>query len=42
MITLAAVRRALAGHHAQPAEAAGARPAAVSLVLVDGPEAPIS
>jgi 8-oxo-dGTP pyrophosphatase MutT (NUDIX family) len=31
------VRRALAGHHPQPAEAAGARPAAVSLVLVDGP-----
>jgi 8-oxo-dGTP pyrophosphatase MutT (NUDIX family) len=37
LITLAAVRRALAGHHPQPAEAAGARPAAVSLVLVDGP-----
>jgi 8-oxo-dGTP pyrophosphatase MutT (NUDIX family) len=37
LITLAAVRRALAGHHPQPAAAAGARPAAVSLVLVDGP-----
>jgi len=37
LITLAAVRQALAGHHPQPAEAAGARPAAVSLVLVDGP-----
>jgi 8-oxo-dGTP pyrophosphatase MutT (NUDIX family) len=37
LITLAAVRRALAGHHPQPGEAAGARPAAVSLVLVDGP-----
>ncbi|HEY6157211.1 MAG TPA: CoA pyrophosphatase [Gemmatimonadales bacterium] len=37
VITLAAVRRALAGHQPQPAQAAGARPAAVSLVLVDGP-----
>src|SRR5256886_13677338 len=37
LITLAAVRRALAGHQPQPAAAAGARPAAVSLVLVDGP-----
>ena len=37
VITLAAVRLALVGHHPQPAEAAGARPAAVSLVLVDGP-----
>src|SRR5256714_3470500 len=38
MITLAMVRRALRGHHPHPAEAAGARPAAVSLVLVEGPE----
>jgi 8-oxo-dGTP pyrophosphatase MutT (NUDIX family) len=38
LITLAAVRRALVGYHPQPAEAAGARPAAVSLVLVEGPE----
>jgi 8-oxo-dGTP pyrophosphatase MutT (NUDIX family) len=38
VITLAVVRRALLGHHARPAEAPGARPAAVSLVLVDGPE----
>ena len=37
LITLAAVRRALAGHQPQPAAAAGARPAAVSLVLLDGP-----
>ena len=37
LITLAAVRRALAGHQPQLAAAAGARPAAVSLVLVDGP-----
>lgn len=36
LITLATVRRALAGHHPQPGEAAGARPAAVALVLVDG------
>jgi 8-oxo-dGTP pyrophosphatase MutT (NUDIX family) len=38
VITLAAVRRALVGHHARPAEAPGARPAAVSLVLVEGAE----
>ena len=38
LITLAAVRRALAGYQPQPAEAAGARPAAVSLVLVEGRE----
>src|SRR5256885_7989424 len=38
MITLAAVRQALVGHHPQPAQAAGARPAAVSLVLVEGAE----
>src|SRR5438874_13769202 len=38
VITLAAVRRALVGHHPQPAQAAGARPAAVSLVLVEGAE----
>jgi 8-oxo-dGTP pyrophosphatase MutT (NUDIX family) len=38
VITLAAVRRALVGHHPQPADAAGARPAAVSLVLVEGAE----
>ena len=37
LITLAAVRRALAGYQPQPVAAAGARPAAVSLVLVDGP-----
>ena len=37
LITLAAVRRALAGHRPQPGAAAGARPAAVCLVLVDGP-----
>jgi len=37
VITLAVVRRALRGHHPQPAAAAGARPAAVSLVLVEGP-----
>lgn len=37
LITLAAVRRALAGRRPQAAAAAGARPAAVSLVLVDGP-----
>ena len=37
LITLAAVRRALGGHQPQPAAAAGARLAAVSLVLVDGP-----
>src|SRR5256885_7861010 len=36
MITLAAVRQALVGHRPQPAEASGARPAAVSLVLVEG------
>ena len=38
LITLAAVRRALSGRAPQPADAGGARPAAVSLVLVDGPE----
>ena len=38
LITLAAVRRALAQHQARPAEAPGARPAAVSLVLVDRPQ----
>jgi len=38
LITLAAVRRALVGHQPQPAQAAGARPAAVSLVLVEGAE----
>src|SRR5436190_20285034 len=37
VITLAAVRRALVGHQPQPAQAPGARPAAVSLVLLDGP-----
>src|SRR2546421_732987 len=37
VITLAVGRRALRGHHPQPAAAAGARPAAVSLVLVEGP-----
>ena len=36
LITLATVRRALGGHHPHPGEAAGARPAAVALVLVDG------
>src|SRR5436190_24050571 len=38
VITLAAVRRALVGHQPQPAQAPGARPAAVSLVLVEGAE----
>jgi 8-oxo-dGTP pyrophosphatase MutT (NUDIX family) len=39
LITLAAVRGALNGRPSpQPADAGGARPAAVSLVLVDGPE----
>ena len=38
MITLAAVRLALVGHQPQPAQAPGARPAAVSLVLVEGAE----
>ena len=38
MITLGGVRQALRGHHPHPAEAAGARPAAVSLVLVEGPK----
>ena len=38
LITLAAVRRALVGHQPLPAQAAGARPAAVSLVLVEGAE----
>jgi 8-oxo-dGTP pyrophosphatase MutT (NUDIX family) len=37
LITLAGVRGVLAGHHPQPADAGDARPAAVSLVLVDGP-----
>jgi len=38
VITLAAVRLALVGHQPQPAQAPGARPAAVSLVLVEGAE----
>src|SRR2546425_903300 len=33
--TLAAVRRALRDHRPQPAEAPGARPAAVALILVE-------
>lgn len=37
LITLAAARRALRGHHPQLADAPDARPAAVALVLVDGP-----
>jgi len=37
LITLAAVRRAFVGHHPRPADAPGARPAAVALVLIDGP-----
>jgi 8-oxo-dGTP pyrophosphatase MutT (NUDIX family) len=36
LITLAAVRRALEGHAPRAAEAPGARPAAVALVLVPG------
>jgi 8-oxo-dGTP pyrophosphatase MutT (NUDIX family) len=36
LITLAAVRRALEGHEPRAAEAPGARPAAVALVLVQG------
>ena len=38
VITLAAVRQVLVGHQPQPAQAPGARPAAVSLVLVEGAE----
>ncbi len=35
MITLAAVRRVLRDHRPQPADAPGARPAAVALILVE-------
>lgn len=38
MTTLAAVRRALLDHRAQPANAPGASPAAVALILLEGPE----
>jgi len=38
VITLAAVRRALRDHRPQVAEAPDARPAAVALVLVEGPQ----
>ena len=38
MITLAAVRRALRDHHPQVADAPDARPAAVALVLLEGPQ----
>ncbi|HTD70229.1 MAG TPA: CoA pyrophosphatase [Gemmatimonadales bacterium] len=38
MITLAAVRRALRDHRPQVADAPEARPAAVALVLLEGPE----
>jgi 8-oxo-dGTP pyrophosphatase MutT (NUDIX family) len=37
LITVAATRQALRGHRPQPADAPDARPAAVALVLVDGP-----
>ena len=38
MITLAAVRRALRDHRSQVADAPEARPAAVALVLLEGPQ----
>ena len=38
MITLAAVRRALRDHRPQVANAPEARPAAVALVLLEGPQ----
>ena len=38
MITLAAVRRALRDHRPQVADAPDARPAAVALVLLEGPQ----
>ena len=38
MITLATVRRALRDHHPQVADAPDARPAAVALVLLEGPQ----
>ena len=38
MITLATVRRALRGHRPQVADAPDARPAAVALVLLEGPD----
>ena len=38
MITLATVRRALRDHRAQVADAPDAKPAAVALVLLEGPE----
>jgi len=38
VITLAAVRRALRDHHPQVADAPDARPAAVALVLLEGPQ----
>ena len=38
VITLATVRRALRDHHPQVADAPDARPAAVALVLLEGPQ----
>jgi 8-oxo-dGTP pyrophosphatase MutT (NUDIX family) len=40
LLTLDRVRRALRGHEARPVEVADARPAAVALVLLDGPPTP--
>ena len=40
LLTLDHVRRALRGHQTRTVEIAGARPAAVALVLLDGPPAP--
>src|SRR6266403_5743366 len=38
VITLATVRRALRDHHPQVVDAPNARPAAVALVLLEGPQ----